>query len=261
MFPWVYGFHWTPGHVIFTGIFLTVAITVAVTVMLALFRSVQVYRHGKAGQVAWQSLFHDLPVADRVCRHAMTGELKGRVCDQGFDCRECSVHASLIQRAPENAPGRRYHRGHTWAEQSEDGTLLIGLDDIASRLIGPIDHVDTPPAGTSVEANAPAFTIHKKGAVLRVLAPVDGVILESNRSGKGWLARVRPAGPFSMANLLNSNEAAAWFQLEIERLQLAASRSHGLPALADGGVLVDDLSAVLPRNLWESVCGEILLDA
>ena len=55
-------------------------------------------------------------------------------------------------------------------------------------------------------------------------------------------------------------EAAAWFELELERLQLAASPVREIPALADGGVLIDDVSSVLPRDLWEAVCGEILLD-
>ena len=260
MFPWVYGFQWTPGHVIFTGIFLSVATAVAATVILALFRSVQIFRRGKAGQVAWQSLFHDLPAADRACRHAMTGELQGRVCEQGFDCRQCSKHASMIETGSAAPAGRLYHRGHTWVEPAADGTLLIGLDDIATRLIGPLERVDIPPANSRLEANTPAFTIHKKGAALRVLAPVDGVVLQSNRSGNGWLARVQPAQNSSLSHLLNAGEAAAWFELEIQRLQLAASPCRGLPALADGGVLVDDLSSVLPRNLWESVSAEILID-
>jgi glycine cleavage system H lipoate-binding protein len=260
MFPWVYGFHWTPGHVIFTGIFLAVAITVAATVSLAFFRSYLVFRRGKAGQVAWQSLFHDLPASDRACRHAMTGELAGRVCDQGFDCRQCAMHASLLQRAPQTEQGRLYHRGHTWVEQSQDGTLLIGLDDLAARLIGPAGHIDVPPAGARIEANTPAFTIRKKGAVLRLLAPVDGAVVASNPTGQGWLARLRPVENCSNAHLLSGVEAQRWFQFEIDRPQLAASGACGLPALADGGVLVDDISSVLPGNLWESVCGEILLD-
>lgn len=261
MFPWVYGFEWTPGHVIFTGIFLLVAATVAATLLVALFRSAQVYRRGKAGQVAWQSLFHDLPAADRACRHALTGELPGRVCENGFDCRECAKHGELIELTPAAAEGRLYHRGHTWVERAGDGTWLVGLDEIASKLVGPAEGVEMPTEGAEIEANTPAFTLHKRGAALRILAPVDGVVVESNRTAEGWLARVRPAEGASLAHLLDSHEAGAWMQSETDRLQLAASGLRGLPALADGGALVDDLSAMLPRDLWESVCGEILLDA
>lgn len=257
MFPWVYGFEWTPGHVIFVGIFLTVVAVVAFTLAAAAFRSIQDYRQGKAGQIMWQAQFHDLPPADRACRHAMTGEFEGRVCDRGFDCRECNMHAKLAQ---DHAGGRLFHRGHTWVEPAPDGTVLIGLDEIASKLIGPAGRVEAPAGGSLLEANTPAFRIHKKGTEFNILAPVDGVLVETNPSARGWLARVKPPENASFAHLLSGQEAAAWADLELERLQLAAGRVQGLPSLADGGVLADDLSAILPGRMWESVCGEILLD-
>jgi hypothetical protein len=33
------------------------------------------------------------------------------------------------------------------------------------------------------------------------------------------------------------------------------------PSLADGGMLVEDIAAVCPKAQWDSVCGEIFLDA
>lgn len=259
MFPWVYGYEWTPGHVIFTSLFLGVALVVAATVVLAALRTMKTFRRGEAAHVVWKSQFHDLPAADRACRHAMTGELRGRVCDNCFDCRECSMHAKLPE-APAAGDSRLYHRGHTWVECADDGTLLVGLDEIARKLIGPNSSVDLPQPGGRVEANAPAFTVRKNGAGLRILAPVDGTVMESNPDGDGWLVRVRPPEGASLAHLLRGEEVAAWFQSEVERIQLAAAHSGTAPALADGGVLVDDLSSVLPPQIWESVCGEVLLD-
>jgi hypothetical protein len=261
MFPWVYGFSWTPGHVIFVGVFLTVAAAAAVTVGLAVFRSVQDFRRGKARQIAWQSHFHDLPASDRACRHALTGELKGRVCDNGFDCRQCSVHARLTAIEPAPPAGRLYHRGHTWVRPAGDGTLLVGLDEIATKLLGSVDQAAVPPAGTVLEANAPAFTVRKKGAEFRILSPVDGVIVESHDGSQGWFARVKPAENYSDVHLLRGHEATAWFQREVDRLQMAACRVSGMPALADGGVLEEDLSEVLPPGVWESLSAEILLDS
>lgn len=260
MFPWVYGFEWTPGHVIFTGVFLTVAVLVFSTLALAAIRSIQAFRHGKAAKVAWKSQFHDLPASDRACRHAITGELVNRVCEQGFDCRECAMHARLSEEQTP-APGERlYHRGHTWVEPAADGTLLIGLDEIAGKLIGKPETVEVPSPGSRLEANSPAFTVRKLGAELRLLAPVDGAVLESKPGTDGWLARVRPAEGFSFRHLLKGEEAAAWLQAEVERIQLAAACAGAAPALADGGELVNDVSAVLPAAQWESVCGEILMD-
>ena len=42
-------------------------------------------------------------------------------------------------------PGRPlYHRGHAWLKPEEDGTVTIGLDDLASRLVGKPDKRRAP---------------------------------------------------------------------------------------------------------------------
>lgn len=257
MFPWVYGFQWTPAHLIFTGIFMVVAFVVGVTVALAFFRTLRAFRNNNADAIRWQAEFHDLPAEARACRHAITGELPGRQCERGFDCRRCEKHAAF-EMPP--APDRLYHRGHTWVEREPAGTVLISLDRVAERLIGTPDEVVVPDPGAHLKVNSPAFRLRKNGTELRVLSPVDGAVVETNPSGEGWLARVQPAEPFDDSHLLRGVEAQAWMRCEVDRLVRALTPVDGVPTMADGGEMVQALAAVRAPAQWDAACGEILLE-
>jgi glycine cleavage system H lipoate-binding protein len=272
MFPWVYDFKWTAGHLIFVGLFLSVAAVVAVTLLVAAWRAWRDLRTGRV-EIVWRSRFHDLPPQDRECRHSLTGERKGRVCELGFDCRQCDAHAKLIalQSAPAAAPAaeafglsvppdRLYHRGHTWIRTLDDGQLEIGLDDMARRLLGPADRVSTPEVGSLLTANVRAFELERRGAAVEVLAPVDGIVTQVAPAGADWLVRVEPAPGFENTHLLRGAEVEAWYRRELERLQALVFTPEGEPALADGGVLEQDAAAKSGAR-WDSVCGQFLLDS
>lgn len=266
MFPWVYGFHWSPGYLIFLGVFFTVAVVVVATIVLALWRSFGDFRHGRVPQLQWAQTFHDLTPQERACRHALTGELEDRVCQNSFDCRCCSKHATLPEESTAlcthdifgmSVPlDRYYHRGHTWAKPEPDGTFLVGLDEMARRLAGSNSTLELPNAGTKLTANAPAFTLRREGEEVRILSPLDGEVVET--AGEGYLLRIRPEGEADTRHLLRGREVRAWYLRELERLQLAMG---GAPSLADGGVLVEDVSATLPARTWDTLCAEIFLDA
>src|SRR5215831_7164984 len=187
MFPWNYGFHFGIASYIFLGAFYTVVVVVVTTVLNALWRAHRDLGKGKVEDIRWHSDFHDLPAADRACRHVLTGEFKSRECPNAFDCRECVTHAKLVAvHPPAPASGgedeifgmsfpldRLYHRGHTWAHPEADGTLTVGLDDLGSRLLGTPDAVDLPAPGSQIRTNGTAFRVHRREADVRVLSPVD----------------------------------------------------------------------------------------
>ena len=161
MFPWNYGFHFGIASYIFLGAFYTVLVVVATTILNALWRSHRDLSKGKVEDIRWHSDFHDLPAADRTCRHVLTGEFQSRECPNAFDCRECETHAKLVALHPPAAAAeheaeifgmsfpldRMYHRGHTWARPEADGTVTVGLDDLGARLLGTPDAVDLPEPG------------------------------------------------------------------------------------------------------------------
>ena len=60
-------------HFIFMGAFYSVLAVVATTLLFALWRSQRAMR--QVEEIRWHSDFHDLPPADRVCRHVLTGRI------------------------------------------------------------------------------------------------------------------------------------------------------------------------------------------
>lgn len=259
-------------RIVFLGAFYTVAATIAATLLCALLRARQALGRREAEAIRWHTDFGDLPAADRACRHALTGEIAGRVCPNGFDCRVCAPHARFMAHAPANPVqdqeedifgmpfprDRFYHRGHTWVKPEPDGTVRIGLDELGRRLMAHPDPVELPPPGTQLKANGPAFHVRQRGADVRILSPVDGEVVATGGPRQGWYLRVRPANS-NFTHLLRGAELRPWVMRELERLQLALTAEGAAPALADGGVPVDDIAASFPTADWDAVSGEMFL--
>jgi glycine cleavage system H lipoate-binding protein len=272
MLPWNYGFTWDTGHIIFLGAFYTVLVVVATTVISAALRSRRSLHTNEEQKIRWHSDFHELPPADRACRHVLTGEFRKRECPNSFDCRECGTHAKIIERHPLTIDpvadtdvfgmdfplDRYYHRGHTWAKLELDGTVTIGLDDLGRRLLGAPDSLELPVPGDHLETNGTAFRIGKRGARARVLSPVDGEVL----AVEGDSLRIKPDASDEKAfrHLLRGPEVRPWVMRELERLQLVLSAEGAGPTLADGGVPVADMAEAYPKADWDAVCGRMFLE-
>ncbi len=277
MFPWIYEFRWSLGHLLFLGVFFAVAGVVVSTLVLALRRAQKSMADGRHEVLQWKTEFEDLPLASRACRHQLTGEMKERTCHHEFDCATCATHSRLLMlNTPAlctAVPGedlfglampmdRYYHRGHTWVKPEEDGTYTIGLDAFGTRMIGVPDAVDLPDVGTRLRANGTGWKMRKRGSLLRVLAAVDGVVVEQGGPQKGWYVRIRPEGSEpQFRHLLRGEEIRPWLMRELERLQFALPADGIGMSLADGGELMPDAWKHAPEVDWEGVWGAMLLQA
>jgi len=280
MLPWVHGFHWDAGHIIFLGLFYLVVIILIIVVARAVLKSRKIFRNQKHEEVLWKANFEDLPEEARTCRHVIDGMFQSRICKNRFDCRECGTHAKLIsQRTPQdiaasaegescpfglNMPlDRFYHRGHTWAKPEADGSITIGLDDFGARLVGTPDKILLPAIGTKVTANGTAWSIEKKKINLRILCPVNGEVLETGGPDKGWYLRVMPtngAGT-NMRHLLHGAEVYPWVVHEVERLKLALASKEIDKEFAAEGRPSEDLYQCYPEADWDAVLGDIFLES
>ena len=259
-----------PANVIFLGVFALVVLTVVSTLLFAFASTRRAIARGKAAEMLWHEEFEELAPSAKSCRHAFTGELPGRHCERAFDCRGCEKHAQLLAEARAlpvvETPGfdvpadRLYHRGHAWLKPLDDGTVAVGLDDLASRLVGDAA-LDLPPVGSRLAENGPALRLTAGRARVRVASPVTGDVVEHGSPQRGFLLRVKPAGALDTRALLTPGEAAAFLARELDRLQLAISGARGVPALADGGLPVGDLSKAIPDEDRDRVLGEMLLEA
>lgn len=276
MFPWSPEFTWDAYHVAFFGALYSVIATVAGTLALAAWRARRDAQGGRAPSIAWHGDFAEMPASARPCRHQLTGEAPGRACSNGFDCRHCGEHARLeALRQEVGRPAsadaavhygfdlpldRLYHRGHTWVRPETDGSLTVGLDDLARRLLGTPEKMELPRAGDELEVNGPAGRVTTRGKEVRVLSPVAGTVVEVRGEGPSATLRVDPGGSPDLRHLLSGREARAWALRELERLQRAAGSESLGAALADGGELVEDVGAALPSDRYDALLGEMLLE-
>jgi len=275
MFPWSPEFTWDAYHVVFFGALYSVVATIAGALALAGWRALRDAREGRSASVAWHADFEDLPASARACRHQLTGEAPGRACENSFDCRHCAGHPVLEALRQErlaaagepagSAAGtgfdlpldRLYHRGHTWVRLESDGTVTVGLDDLARRLVGATESVQLPENGATLAVHGQAACVRTRVGEVRVLSPVEGTVVAASGSGSDFTIRLLPRAPLDVRHLLRGREAQAWALRELERLQLALGAS---PALADGGELVADVGAELPADRYDALLGEMLLE-
>lgn len=271
MFPGVNGFHWSPIHIIFLSAFGVVLTILTVTLAMALYRTLRDFQKGRDASIAWLSDFEDLPRSERLCRHAFEGAAPGRVCNRGFDCRECETHPKLeviAARQPvtvaaglDYPESRLYHRGHTWVEPQPDGTALIGLDDLGARVFGVPDRMELPAVGTRLAVNGQAWRMARGTNVVSVRSPMDGEVIAHGAPGDAWLLRVKPVeDPAAFRHLLSGQEAAAWVRAETDRLLLLLSATPAGAALADGGALMPDLQRAMPAAPWDEVAAAMFLN-
>jgi len=273
MFPWSPEFEWDAYHVAFFGALYSVLAAVAGTLAFAAWRAWRDAREGHAPAIAWHGEFGELPGSARPCRHQLTGEAPGRACGNGFDCRHCAEHPRLEAFRQASAPAepadrfcfalpldRLYHRGHTWVKPEPDGTLTVGLDDMARRLVGTPERVELPAAGERLEVNGPAGRLRTRGREVRVLSPVDGKVVGVSGEGAAFTLRVDPGEAVDLRHLLSGDEVRAWALRELERLQGALGSSVLGTALADGGELVEDVGSALPGDRYDAVLGDMLLE-
>jgi len=266
MFPFVNDFQWSIGLIVFLGLFFSVLTVVGFTLAAAWVRSRQELRKTPPEVFAWKSEFKELPQSARACRREIAGEVTGRVCENAFACGDCTDYAARLQTKGSSTdvamPGDRfYHRGHTWVRQEWDGTLTIGLDDLASRILGRHTRAALPSAGTRLHRNGQAWQARRDGRSVRILSPIDGVVRAVGSDGDDWVLRVEPpAGGLDTRHLLTGTEARAWMDREMERLQLSLA-GPAAPALADGGAVAEDLPAAVPGADWDVVWGQMFLEA
>lgn len=274
MFPGIDGFHWTPTHIIFLSVFFLVLITIVTTAASAVWRTRQDFRGRRAADLCWQADFAELPESERRCRHELAGRVISRTCDNAFDCRHCTKYPQFaVLPATGNAQtlgldysaDRYYHRGHTWVQPMGDGTVLVGLDELAIHLIGTPDSMKMPELGKEIQLNQTAWRMKKNGNDIQVRAPIEGTVVSVGGPDQGWYLKIRPRldvnAPTTLRHLLRGPEVHGWLAREMERLQLQLRKPDTPPALADGGMLLPDLMDAVPDANWDEVLADTFLRA
>jgi glycine cleavage system H lipoate-binding protein len=164
--------------------------------------------------------------------------------------------------------GVALHPGHTWARVEADGTVAVGVDDFAQRLVAPT-RIDLPRPGALVSQGEAAVGLGDGRRSVPLVSPVNGTVVAVNRAvaeapellkdayGAGWLFKVQaPRLEADQRQLLHAQSARHFLDGEAEALAMRASPEVG-QVLQDGGVPVDGLARALAGDVgWEALARE-----
>ncbi|MCB1009997.1 MAG: glycine cleavage system protein H [Acidobacteria bacterium] len=168
--------------------------------------------------------------------------------------------------------GIHYHRGHTWARQIAPDTAVVGLDDFARRLIGPVSRTKLPEPGAWLRSGDHAARLGVGERMAELVSPIEGEVVETNAQlestpglassdpyGRGWLFKIKaPDLARNFGNLFSGTLAHRFFEDAKEKLQLELMALSG-SVLADGGEPAADYSRELTDEEWKRLAHEFLL--
>ncbi len=124
---------------------------------------------------------------------------------------------------------------HAWARPEADGTVTIGITDVAQRLAKGIINATPKEIGRTVQKGKSAGTLESGKWVGPVTSPITGEIVEVNEAartrpalinedpyGQGWFVRVKPADwAGESAALLTGDAAIAAYQKFMEEQNMS----------------------------------------
>lgn len=163
------------------------------------------------------------------------------------------------------------HPAHTWARLDAHGVAVVGIDDFAQRLVGPLEGFSAPPVGTPVAQGAPVIALNAGSKAVEVVTPVTGQVIAVNAEalrnpaavnsdpyGSGWLMKVHvPQFSTCARQLLSANAARHLMASSWEELSSLFGPQLGT-VMHDGGTPVDGLARAVNQRNWDAVARRFL---
>ena len=135
-----------------------------------------------------------------------------------------------------------FHEKHAWMRVEDDGTVTIGLNDLAQQQAGEIMYVDMPFEDDEIELGETCMKIQTAKGVGPVSAPCSGTVIEVNEDAQdepelintscydeGWFIKVQPTDlEADLPNLMKGEEALAdWVAAEVARAEAEKAKAEG----------------------------------
>ena len=129
---------------------------------------------------------------------------------------------------------------HCWANIGEEGSVKVGIDDFAKKIIGKVDSIGLPNLGMVVKKGQPLFTITQGQRTISFKSPVSGKVNEVNKFinseldsldftpyDKNYVCEIDTDELDSELPTLKIGKAAVTFyQEDIERLQVLKKKTQ-----------------------------------
>ncbi len=110
---------------------------------------------------------------------------------------------------------------HTWVRTEDDGTVVIGMTDVAQNMAGELLHAKIKKVGTKRPKGRPIATVESSKWVGPVKTPLSGEIIEVNEKlqkdatlvnkspyDEGWFVRVMPSDLETELREMKTGDAA-----------------------------------------------------
>ncbi len=110
-----------------------------------------------------------------------------------------------------------YTASHEWVRREADGTVTVGISDLAQDALGELVYAELPAVGRTLAAAESCAVVESTKAASDVYAPLAGEVIAVNTAladapqsvntapyGDGWLFRMRPASSDMPASLMSS---------------------------------------------------------
>ncbi len=121
-----------------------------------------------------------------------------------------------------NTPAElKYTESHEWVRTEADGTLTIGITDLAQEQLGDIVFLELPAAGRQVKQGEAIAVVESVKAASDIYAPVSGEVIASNAEATespesvnedayaAWLFKIKPANADDVNALLSADQYQA----------------------------------------------------
>ncbi len=111
----------------------------------------------------------------------------------------------------------KYTQSHEWIRAEADGTLTVGITDVAQEMLGDLVFVGDVKVGETLGAGDMAGVVESVKAASDIYAPVAGEITEFNAAldaapeslngapYDNWIFKMKPSNAADVANLLDAS--------------------------------------------------------
>ena len=115
---------------------------------------------------------------------------------------------------------------------------------------------DLPPIGQQVRQGDKAWKLLLHGRSLIQRIPVDGEVVAANHQGDAWLLKIKPTRlAENLTNLIQGASVVQWLKSARAKILLDLS-GQLVPAMQDGGELVEGFARDLDDQQWQEFCKE-----